>query len=97
MKHIKLFEENMSHARGLGEVEIAEGTGMMIYNCRDMAFMKERYEEFMPLDQTFEEFVEQMSTPGIYNESEYGGPFEVIRLNSEMLGDENICAMIYRF
>lgn len=95
MKHVKLFE-NMSNPRGLGEIEIADGVGMVVYDCSDMAFMKEQYEEFAP-DQTFEEFVEQMSTPGIYGESEYGGPFEVIKLNTRMLRGDNLCAMIYRF
>ena len=104
MKHVKLFE-NMSNPRGLGEIEIADGVGMMVYDCNDMAFMKELYEEFMPAEQTFEEFVEQMSTPGIYNESEYGGPFEVIEINSRIFrgidprrfrGD-SIRAMLYTF
>lgn len=110
MKHIKLFEsmgdemqpntnyqQPVVNPRGLGEIEIEPGLGMVIYNGNDIDFMKREYELFSP-DKTFEEFVEELRTPGVYGADQYGGPWKIIKIElGEFSEENNIYGMLYRF
>ena len=98
LKHIQLFE-SATNERGLAEIEIEPGMGMVIYNGSDAEFMQKEYENFSP-NKSFEKFVQEMTTPGIYGRKAQGGPWEVVKIESKILnssGLKNIYGLIYRF
>jgi hypothetical protein len=102
MKHVKLFESFGSiPQRGLGEMELKDGVGMVVYDIMDTEKIGEMYTQFYPDGEiTFEEFLAEMSTPGLYGEREQGGPWEVIKIDTDFAGfldKGRYFAMIYRF
>jgi hypothetical protein len=100
MKHVKLFE-SFGPQRGLGEIELNAGIGMVVYDIMDNEKIREMYTQFYPNGEiTFEEFLTEMSTPGVYGEGEYGGPWEVIEIDTNFSGfldKGRYFGMIYRF
>ena len=100
MQHVKLFESFGAPERGISEFELSDGVGMLIYDILDNEKMKELYEQFHPDEAiTYEEFLKNMSTPGIQGEREQGGPWEIIGIGSETLNldGDRYFGMIYRF
>jgi hypothetical protein len=105
MKHVKLFESFGSiPQRGLGEMELKDGVGMVVYDIQDEEKMIELYNQWgydeSQNEKSFEEFLVEMSTPGLYGEREQGGPWEVIEIDTDFAGfldKGRYFAMIYRF
>jgi hypothetical protein len=102
MKHVKLFESFGSiPERGIAEFELKDGVGMLVYDIQNVERMMELYNEFNYDNQfPFEEFLKEMSTPGIYGKGESGGPWEVIEIGTDFSGfldKGRYFGMIYRF
>ena len=105
MNHIKLFESFGSTPRGgLGEIELKDGVGMIVYDMQDEEGLMELYSQWgydeARNEKSFEEFLMEMSTPGLYGEREQGGPWEVIEIGTDFAGfldKGRYFAMIYRF
>jgi hypothetical protein len=105
MKHVKLFESfDSTPQRGLGEIELKAGVGMLVYDIQDEEKMMELYNQWFydedRNEKSFEEFLVEMSTPGLYGEREQGGPWEVIEISTDFVGfldKGRYFAMIYRF
>lgn len=105
MKHVKLFESfDSTPQRGLGEIELKAGVGMLVYDIQDEEKMMELYNQWFydedRNEKSFEEFLVEMSTPGLYGEREQGGPWEVIEIGTDFVGfldKGRYFAMIYRF
>jgi hypothetical protein len=105
MKHVKMYESFASiPQRGLGEIELKAGVGMLVYDIQDEEKMMELYNQWYydeeRNEKSFEEFLVEMSTPGLYGQREQGGPWEVIKIDTDFAGwldKGRYFAMIYRF
>jgi hypothetical protein len=101
MKHIKLFEDSFQGIhRGIAEMELEMGIGLVIYDIEDYKKLLEMFEQFYPNgEMTYEEFKKEMSTPGIYGVEEVGGPWEIIPIAGlgDFLNAGRFFGMLYRF